>query len=385
MIYLNQAATSYPKPSGVLEAVQACLKEPPASQFRGGVSSGTMDGTAVCRKKIGELLGIADTERIMFTSGATESLNQLISGLAYPGGRILTTQTEHNSVLRPLKNLEKTRKLSLEIIPCMEDGTVPAETVQEYAGSGADVLFISHCSNVTGRVQDLKRIVRICHEKGILVIADISQSAGCVPVHVDEWELDGVAFTGHKSLFGMRGIGGYYLKKGVSLVPLKFGGTGKNSSQITYTDDFEYEVGTQNQPGIESLRAGVEYILEQGLEAVIKRERKLLERLFCGLEEIPGVRVYGSFPKADPVQGPVVSFTIPGLLPSDVAYILQNSYGIIVRTGLHCAPLIHQALGTEKYGTVRASISYLNQTEDIEALLAAVREIVAEMAEWSKK
>lgn len=387
MIYLNQAATSYPKPSGVLEAVQACLKEPPASQFRGGAASGNQDGAAACRKKVGELLGIADAERIVFTSGATESLNQLIGGMEYPRGRILTTQTEHNSVLRPLKNLEKTRGLSLEIIPCEADGTILAKTVQEYAENGADVLFISHCSNVTGSVQDLKGIVKICHKEGILVIADISQSAGCVPVHVDEWGLDGVAFTGHKSLFGMRGIGGYYLRTGISLTPLKFGGTGRNSSQIVYTDDFEYEAGTQNQPGIESLRAGVEYILEQGIEAVEKKERRLLERLFGGLGEIPGVKVYGTFSEKRSVQGPVVSFLIPGLLPSDAAYILQNSYGIVVRTGLHCAPLIHQAMGTEKYGTVRVSVSFFNRMEEIEALLSAVRDIAeaAEMAEGSRK
>lgn len=382
MIYLNQAATSYPKPPGVLEAVQACLKEPPAAQFRGGISAGKRDGTGICREKLGELLGMADTERIIFTSGATEALNQLIGGLDYQGGRILTTQTEHNSVLRPLKNLEKTRNLPQEIIPCTADGTILPETVREYAADGAKVLFINHCSNVTGRVQDLKTIVQICHERGILVIADLSQSAGCVPVHVDEWELDGVVFTGHKSLFGMRGTGGYYLRKEIPLTPLKFGGTGRNSSQIEYEDDFEYEVGTQNQPGIESLRAGVEFILEQGIGNVVKKEQRLIRKLFLGLKEIPGVRVYGGVPEEDSgeqasacVQGPVLSFRIDGLTPSDTAYILQNSYGILVRTGLHCAPLIHQAMGTEKYGTVRISVSYLNEEAEIELLLDAVREI----------
>lgn len=394
MIYLNQAATSYPKPSGVQEAVQACLKEPPASQFRGGISSGGQDGAKACREKLGELLGIADTDRIIFTSGATESLNQLICGLDYQGGRILTTQTEHNSVLRPLKNLEKTRDLPIKILPCTSDGTILLETVREYASFGEKVLFINHCSNVTGRVQDLKNITEICHERGIFVIADLSQSAGCVPVHVDEWKLDGAAFTGHKSLFGMRGIGGYYLRRDIPLVPLKFGGTGRNSSQILYTDDYEYEVGTQNQPGIESLRAGVEYILKEGMDAVEQKEEKLMKRLAAGLREIPGVTVYGRsedensvleadggwetaahFPQSNCGWGPVISFCMEGLSPSDTAYILQNSYGIIVRTGLHCAPLIHQALGSEKNGTVRASISYMNEEADIEALLKAVREI----------
>lgn len=235
------------------------------------------------------------------------------------------------------------------------------------------VFFINHCSNVTGQIQDLKAITEVCHKYGVLVIADLSQSAGCIPVNVDAWGVDGVIFTGHKSLFGIRGIGGYYLKEGISLKPFLFGGTGRNSEQVIYEeDDYEYEVGTQNQPGIESLLAGVSYILDESLECIIKKEQELMKFLYTGLNETPNVQLYNHFSSE---HGPVMSMNIKGLAPSDVAYILQNVYGITVRTGLHCAPFIHKSMGTCKNGTVRISISYMTKMEDLKMLLKAVCEI----------
>ena len=378
MIYLNNAATSYPKPPCVVDAVQACLMGAPVSQFRGGVELRKEDSTTACRRMLGELLGIEDWKRIVFTSGATESCNQLICGLDYEENKgdsvqILTTQTEHNSILRPLLNQPAVKEYGVTVIPCTSTGRITKEALENSITDVSKVLFINHCSNVTGQVQDLEMIAEVCHQHGILVIADLSQSAGCIPVNVDKWKLDGIIFTGHKSLFGMQGIGGFYLREGIKLKPLKYGGTGRNSAQLTYEmEDYEYEVGTQNQPGIEALRAGVGFILENGLEKIVEKEQNLMRLLYDGLNGCENVVLYNQFSTE---HGPVMSFNINGLAPSDVAYILQNVYGITVRTGLHCAPLIHKAMGTGAKGTVRVSVSYLTEESDLEALIDAVKDI----------
>lgn len=270
-------------------------------------------------------------------------------------------------------NQEAVKNLPLKILPCTPDGELLPEILEKAVTAKSRIFFVNHCSNVTGKVQNLKILSEICHKYGLLIIADVSQSAGCLAVDADGWQLDGLAFTGHKSLFGIRGIGGFYLHRGISLRPMKYGGTGRNSVQLTYEDgDYEYETGTRNQPGIDSLNAGAGYILEQGIDAVEEKERCLMKALFENLEDIPGVQVYGHFTEA---QGPVMSLNIQGLSPSDSAYILQNVYGITVRTGLHCAPLIHRAMGTEKQGTIRVSISYFTTEEEISAFVQAVTEI----------
>lgn len=206
-------------------------------------------------------------------------------------------------------------------------------------------------------------------KNNLLLIADISQSAGCIPVDVDGWNADAVVFTGHKSLLGIQGTGGFYIREGISLKPLKYGGTGRNSQQLTYENgDYEYEVGTQNIPGIIGLLAGTEYILQTGLDWIQKKEEMLMELLYEGLKKIDGIQIYGS-PKGR--RGPVLSMNFDGLKASDAAYILESGYGITVRAGLHCSPLIHQAMGTENGGTVRVSISWFTGEKDIQAFLTA--------------
>lgn len=380
MIYLNNAATSFPKPPCVAEAVQACLNGAPVSQFRAGTELRKDDSTTLCKKKIGELLGISQWDNIVFTSGATDSANRLICGLEYPNNIILTTQTEHNSILRPLMNQAHVKDMKLIILPCKSNGEVSLdtmkrkieETIKTY-GVHPDVLYINHCSNVTGQIQNLKEISELCHKFHIKIIADLSQSAGCIPIFVDEWELDGIIFTGHKSLFGMRGIGGYYLKKEISLTPFLYGGTGRNSEQLTYENkDFEYEVGTQNQPGIESLLAGVTYILNENIDKIVEKERFLMNFLYNELSKIPEVILYNTYTEN---HGPVMSMNIRGLAPSDVAYILQNVYDITVRTGLHCAPLIHKTMKTSNNGTVRISISHLTSYKEIRTFIYTISDL----------
>lgn len=385
MIYLNNAATSYPKPPCVVEAVQACLMGAPVSQYRGSAELRKEDTTVLCKKKLGELLHIKDWKRIMFTSGATESANCLICGLEYKNRGIMTSAIEHNSILRSLWNQNCVKEQTISVVPCTENGTIEPSEVEKTIWKAADknkegnypsVFFVNHCSNVTGQIQDLETITKLCHKYGILVIADLSQSAGSIWTDVDAWQLDGIIFTGHKSLFGMQGIGGYYLREGISLRPLLYGGTGRNSAQLLYEGDYEYEVGTQNQPGIESLLAGVSYILDEGMDKIVEKEQKLMMRLYQEMGKISRVQLYNQYSLR---HGPVMSMNLKGLDPSDAAYILKNVYGITVRTGLHCAPLIHKAMGTKEKGTLRISVSYMTKPEEIDAFVHAIYEICSSL------
>ena len=377
MIYLNQAATTFPKPQCVLGAHAAALSAPPEGQFR-GASLRTESPFDRCRKALGALLGIRCADRIFFASGATDAANALVYGLPLAGRRVLATQTEHNSVLRPLMNLTD-RVGSVAIIPCDISGHVIPADLQAMLDENTAAVFVNHCSNVTGAIQDIPFLAEIVHRHGALLVLDASQSAGCIPVDVDSWGVDALIFTGHKALFGPQGTGGYYVRSGVPLLPYRYGGTGRNSRQLTYgKGDYEYEPGTQNAPGIAALAAGVDYVLERSIDAIHAKERELMKALYEGLAALPGVTLYGDYARC---HGPLLSFNIRGLTPSDVAYILSGSYGITVRAGHHCSPLIHDAMGTSEWGTVRISISDLNTMADIEALIAAVRQISGSMEE----
>lgn len=362
MIYLNNAATTYPKPACVLEAHAQALAAPPASQYRD--AGGGPDPFTACRENLGRLLGIQVTDRIFFTSGATEALNILLRGLPLRGGRVAVTPLEHNSVLRPLYNTA----LEPVMLPCDALGRVQPADVAALP-EDCTLLVVNHCSNVTGAVQDMAALAYEAHRRGMLFLADVSQSAGCLPVCADEWGADALAFTGHKALYGPQGTGGFYVRPGVALRPLLFGGTGRDSAKLIYQEgEYEYEAGTQNAPGVAALNAGVGWVLGQGVTQIARQEAALSLRLRQGLADTGGVTLYGP-----PGGGPVVSFTLAGLTPADAAYILHGTYGIVLRSGLQCAPLIHHRLGTEKGGVLRASFSCFTTEADVDALLAAVR------------
>ena len=226
--------------------------------------------------------------------------------------------------------------------------------------------MLNHCSNVTGAVQDADAFGEIAKRYGLLFLVDVSQSAGALPVEADRWKADGLAFTGHKSLFGMQGTGGFYIRAGVPFIPYRFGGTGRDSNVIRYADgDYEFEAGTQNAPGIAALLAASDLLLTKGIDQIRAEEQKLAEHLICGLSEISGITIYG---KELPFRGPLISITSKRLPPSDLAYILQNSYGIVTRAGLQCAPLIHDYIGSGEKGTLRISFSFRNTTEEADAL-----------------
>ena len=374
MIYLNQAATTYPKPQCVLEAHTASLYKIPSCQFRSSTSLHEADIFETCRKNLGALLGITDWQRIFFSSGATDSANAVFYGLPLAGRNVVVTCTEHNSILRPAMNLSS-QVGSVTVMPCDSCGRVDIAELEEAVTAETAAIFISHCSNVTGMVQNIKEAAKAASKKQVLLIVDASQSAGCIPIAADEWGIDALIFTGHKGLFGVQGTGGYYVRDGIDFRPYRYGGTGKNSRQLIYgPGEYEYEPGTQNTPGITALNAGVQYILDKGAENIAKNEQRLMGLIYSVLETIPNVKVYGS---GEHNKGPVMSFNIEGLAPADTAYILQNGYEIIVRTGLHCAPLIHEMIGSGEAGTVRVSISDLTQEQEIHTFLNAVRDIAA--------
>ncbi|MCD8290673.1 MAG: aminotransferase class V-fold PLP-dependent enzyme [Prevotella sp.] len=382
MIYLNNAATTYPKPRPVTEALVAAWQLPPESPFRSTSFQGENDVMTACRKNLGRLFGISDYERIYFTSGATDSINRVFGGLDLLDLPIVVTCTEHNSVLRPLFNNPMLSK-NMHIVDCDDKGRVLPESIEkvlancdaykrqfgiEYSG----LMVMNHCSNVTGAVQEAERVGEICRKHGFLFILDVSQSAGCIPISVDKWGVDVLAFTGHKSLFGPQGTGGYYVRRGLFFRPIMFGGTGVDSNRLVYSgEDFEYEVGTQNIVGITGLNAGVRYVLDRGVENIEREEQEKITYLYEEMSKIQDIVVYGN---ATDNKGPVMSFNIKGIPPSDVGFILQNAYDITVRTGLHCSPLIHRAIHS-KGGTVRVSISDLSSWEDVKELLRAISKI----------
>ncbi len=372
MIYLNNAATSYPKPESVIKAFSRSIELPPAGQYRSSTKD-TADISDRCRNRLGELAGISETDRIFFTSGSTESLNTAIGGLSIPAEKIITTVTEHNSVLRPLYNLPGIAGDPV-LLACDEDGLVPPELFEAEARKGkAGAVVLNHCSNVTGAVQDVKAFGELAEKYGLIFILDASQSLGCMPVKTDEWGVGILCFTGHKSLLGPQGSGGFYVRKGIDLKPLKYGGTGRDSRRLKYGSDYEYEAGTGNMAARAALLAAVEWILEKGLKNIQKQERELSERALFLLSELKGIRVFGRNLKE---KGPVLSFCCDKFSPSDISYILQNSYDIVTRAGLMCSPFIHSFIGSGEKGTVRLGFSPFNSNKDIDAVCDALKEII---------
>ncbi len=358
MIYLNNAATSYPKPRSVVKAMTEALECEPVSALRSTALSEDNVSDEL-RRKLGLLFHIADVERIFFANSATDAINRVLGGLSLAS--IEMTADNHNSVLRVVENALEGK----------------GERSKRQENSGISLYILPHCSNVTGEIHDLERVCMEAHAQGKIVMADASQSAGCIPIDVDGWGVDILVFTGHKALFGPTGTGGYYVRRGIDLRPTMFGGTGRDSSVIKYTDGrWEYEVGTPNTVGLAGLSAGVDYVLERGVEAIFEKEQRQALHLIQSLRANKKVTLYC---QGDERQGPVVSFNIDGLNPSDVGYILQNSYGITVRTGLHCAPLIHQELDTAPQGTVRISLSDFTTDDEIKALVSAINEITSSL------
>ncbi len=377
-IYLDNAATSFPKPPQVTEAVEKTLRLNAANPGRGGHQLSLEAGRMVmeCRETVARFFGIGDETRIAFTANATEAINLGLFGVLQPGDRVVTTSMEHNAVIRPLRALSQQ---GVEVVRVMADslGFVDPEAIRQACLPGTRLLVVNHCSNVTGTLQAIEEIGPWCRKQGIIFMVDAAQSAGIFPIDVEEMAIDLLAVPGHKSLLGPPGTGFLYVRQGLDLRPLLYGGTGNFSQSESQPVEMpeRLESGTLNTIGLAGLKAGVEFLEDVGLKHVQTHDQELLIQLIDGLSSLENVSLYG--PLGSEWHGGALSFNIKNIDPAMLGFRLDREYGICCRVGLHCAPAAHDTIGTLPEGTVRLSPGYFNTTDDIEQTLSALRTIIA--------
>ncbi|MCB0806771.1 MAG: aminotransferase class V-fold PLP-dependent enzyme [Bacteroidales bacterium] len=378
MIYLDNAATTFPKPKEVYDFMDSFYRNHGVNPGRSGFDAAieTEDMVMETRRMLTKLFNGDDPNRLTFSYNASDSLNMVLQGLPETGDHVVTTFLEHNSVLRPLHHQEMEGVIEVTHVKFDENGFVHPDAIQQAIKSNTKMVVVNHSSNVIGTIQPLAEIGKICRENGVCFVVDASQSAGMIPIDIKKMNIDVVCFTGHKSLMGPTGIGGSYVREGIELKQTRFGGTGVRSIIKTHLEEFPYrlECGTLNIVGVAGLHAGVKWVNEKGIENLHKKEMDLWVKLKTGLQNINGVITYCANRTVD--QNPVLCFNIKGFEAADVGTMLDVDYDIAVRTGLHCAPKVHEALGTiNLHGAVRMSIGPFNTDEDIETAIEAVREI----------
>lgn len=374
MIYLDNAATTWPKPEEVYKSVDECLRSG-GNPGRGGHGRARAATYIMyeTREVLAELLNVEDPTNIVFAYNATDALNTAILGLQKPGCHIVTTSMEHNAVARPLRYLES-RGVRLTIIPCDQYGVLELSQLESCLKTGATAVVMSHASNVTGNVMPIDIIGEMTKDHKTMFIVDGAQTAGVEDIDVDRMNIDVLAFSGHKGLLGPQGTGGLYVRDGVMLEPLRFGGTGSLSESDLQPDFMpdRLESGTPNTPGIAGLLAGVKFILKVGRENIRRKELNLAEKLISGLKLLPNIKLYGAIEGA---KTSVVSFNIDKMDSGEAAHYLDSQFGIACRAGLHCAPWAHHTLGTINTGAIRFSPGYFNTMDEIEKAVDAVRVI----------
>jgi cysteine desulfurase family protein len=378
LIYLDSGATTFPKPEEVYVAMDQFFRRYGVNPGRSGYDLCMVAGSIVeqTRKLLTEFFNGTDPNRLIFGYNATDALNLAIFGLLKEGDHAITSNVEHNSVLRPLYHLYKYGRVEVDHVPFDGRGFVDPEEFARRFKKNTKLVAMNHASNVIGTVQPVGEIGQLCRERGITLLVDTAQSAGKIPVDMEKMNIDVVAFTGHKSLMGPMGIGGLYVREGVEIRHTRAGGTGVRSAVPTHLDEYPYrlEYGTPNLPGIAGLNAGVKWVLKEGMSKIHERETKLLRMLRDGLKDIDGVTLYCQ-DNLDNHIG-ILSFNVEGLEAGDTGTMLDVDYSITCRTGLHCAPLVHKQLGTDKiHGSVRFGLGPFNIVEDIEATIKAVGEI----------
>ena len=381
MIYLDNAATTWPKPASVAEAVSQAIIEKGGNPGRSGHKLSLEAGNVVERGRflLAQLFHISDPNRIIFTMNATDALNMAIKGVLRPGDHVITSQMEHNSVVRPLAYHAQS---GAEVTRIKTDPAVGVDLGDLKASirENTRLVVVTHASNVTGALNPIVDIAEICREKRVPLLVDASQSAGVIDIDVEETGIDLLAFPGHKGLLGPAGTGGLYVAPEITLDPFRAGGTGVRSEDALMPDEMPWhlEAGTQNVPGIAGLSAGVEYILEKGIDSIYKHEMHCIGMLLEGLTAIPGVSLYG--PQGTEKRAAVLSFDVAGIDSADLAMILDTSFNIAVRAGLHCAPDAHRMLGTfAQGGTVRVSPGVFTTEDEILQFLEAIRQIAASL------
>lgn len=377
MIYLDNAATSFPKPETVYLASDRAIRQFSGNPGRSGhrLSLAAAAQVERARRSCAQLFNVSVPEQVVFTLNATDALNLALKGAIGPEDHVITDTLEHNSVVRPLHALAKMGAVVTKIPASLDCGLSVAE-VKKILRPNTKMLVCTHVSNVTGTVNDIEALGALCRERGILFLVDAAQSAGIRPIDVQKMNIDLLAFPGHKGLFGPQGTGGLYIREGISLNCLRYGGTGNRSELPDQPEELpmRYESGTLNVAGLSGLAAGVEYILQQGLQKIQQKEKSLTDQILNALYQIPSVQVYGPATNYD--RGGVISFNIQGWAPSDLAVVLDTNFDIAVRSGLHCAPDAHTMLGTlQTGGTVRIGLSYLNTEEEVDTCIRAIREI----------
>jgi cysteine desulfurase/selenocysteine lyase len=377
-VYLDNAATTYPKPEAVYRAMDRFAREVGGSPGRSGHRRSLEAGREVlsAREAVAALFGIADPSRIIFTKNATEALNLVIQGVLAAGGHTAITSLEHNSVWRPLEALARAGKASYSIVACESTGMLDTARFEEALLPNTRLIVCTHASNVTGGLLPIADIAELAAEHGIPVLVDAAQTAGRYALDPESAGIQYLAFTGHKELFGPQGTGGLYIAPGWEIEPLMYGGTGSRSESSMQPDFFpdRCESGTLNAMGLAGLRAGVEFVQDKSIAEIRRHEGELYERLLSGLLSLPGLTLYG--PKDWEFRVGLVSFNLDGLTSSEVASRLDQAYGICVRSGLHCSPLAHRTIGTLENGAVRASFGYMNRAEDVDRMLEALGDIV---------
>ena len=375
-IYLDNAATSWPKCPQVIAAMQEYLCECGGSPGRAGHGKSLTSSRMVydTRDQLAALFNVASTDRLIFAKNATEALNMILFGFLNPGDHVVTSSMEHNAVMRPLRQLER-GGVTLSIAACDSQGRLDPDSLRQLMTPKTRLLLINHASNVTGTIQPIAEIGALARETGVRFAVDAAQTAGVCPLDMQQHGIDFLAFTGHKSLGGPQGTGGLALGSGVDLRPLIYGGTG-SASESELQPDFlpdKLESGTLNAIGLAGLSAALADLVAFGLGNVLPHEQELLRRFRDGLRELPHIEVYGP---ADPTESVgVLSLNIAGISCDEVGVRLEQQFGIFTRTGLHCAPAAHRSIGTLSRGTVRFSLSRFTTGADIDAALAALASI----------
>lgn len=372
MIYLDNAATTFPKPKEVYEAANGFMRDIGASSGRSAHRNAVKASRTVfdTREKLAALFGVRDPSRIVFTVNATEALNLAILGSVKKGGRVVVSSLEHNSVMRPLRFLQKDRGAVVDIVPCGADGSHDVNKWETALRQRPSLVVVNHGSNVTGSIAPVEEIGMLCRRYGARILVDAAQTAGLLPMDMEQCAVDLLAFSGHKGLYGLQGTGGLYIREGADPSPLRFGGTGSNSEsdeQPAFLPD-RYESGTLNGPGIAALGAGAAFVMEREVVKILERGRALREAFIAGLASVPGARVYG--PRAAAL--PTVALTIDKNDSGIVAQRLNDEHDIAVRVGLHCAPLAHRTIGTFPQGTLRVSFGCFNTEKEVGALISAL-------------
>ena len=378
IIYFDNAATSWPKPPQTLTAMQDYLQNVGGSPGRSGHRLSLEAARIVfeTREMLSQLFNVPDPLRIVLTRNATESLNIAIFGLLNPGDHVITSDMEHNSVMRPLRAAEA-RGVDITVVPCGSNGLIDPGDVVKAIRTNTKAIFITNASNVTGTIMPIADIGKIAREHDLVLCVDAAQTAGCYPIDVEAMHIDLLAFTGHKSLFGPSGTGGLYIREDLEglIRPLMFGGTGSRSEHEAQPDFLpdRYESGTPNTIGIAGLGAGAGFVLAEGVDHIRRREEEITARFLAGAASFPEVKVFG--PPGAKGRTAVVSFQIAGVSPSAAALTLDEEFGILCRPGLHCSPAAHRTIGTFPRGTIRFGFGYFNQDKEVDRALAAIQAI----------